>query len=166
MNQNLIKLISRYESLHDGDLKEIGLQPKMDPIGIWTEGWGHAILDENGKFIKGIANKELAYKLAKVHNLTEANILFEKDINPIFLIIKRKITIDLNDDQIAALASFIYNTGGSATLYTLINNKSKDLFNWWTTHYTSGGGVVLKGLIFRRKSEALLFTTGELKLFN
>jgi len=38
MNDNLIKLIVRYESLHDGDLKQIGLQPKMDPIGIWTEG--------------------------------------------------------------------------------------------------------------------------------
>lgn len=34
MNDNLIKLISHYESLHDGDLKMIGLQPKMDPVGI------------------------------------------------------------------------------------------------------------------------------------
>ena len=34
----LVKLVSHYEGLHDGDLSKVGLQPKMDPIGIWTEG--------------------------------------------------------------------------------------------------------------------------------
>jgi hypothetical protein len=40
-----IQLIQEFESLHDGDLTMIGLQPKMDPIGIWTEGYGHAMRD-------------------------------------------------------------------------------------------------------------------------
>jgi lysozyme len=31
-----IQLIQEFESLHDGDLTMIGLQPKMDPVGIWT----------------------------------------------------------------------------------------------------------------------------------
>lgn len=138
----------------------------MDPIGIWTEGWGHAILDNNNKFVKGIANKELAYSLAKVKTKEEADDLFEKDISPIFLMIERKIKVPLNENQIAALASFIYNTGGSATLFSLINKKSTAVAKWWMEHYISAGGVKLKGLVLRRKSEALLFTTGELKLFN
>jgi hypothetical protein len=33
-NNDLIELITHYEGLHDGDLHMIGLQPKMDPVGI------------------------------------------------------------------------------------------------------------------------------------
>lgn len=166
MNENMIKLISRYESLHDGDLKQIGLQPKMDPIGIWTEGWGHAIVDKNGKFVKGLANKKLAYELSVISTLDDANKYLEIDVKPILLTINRKIKIALNDNQIAALVSFIYNTGGSDTLFRMINAEDKGLYKWWTTHYISAQGVKLKGLVYRRKSEALLFTTGELKFFN
>ena len=36
-SQKGINLIKYFESLHDGDLTEIGLQPKMCPAGIWTE---------------------------------------------------------------------------------------------------------------------------------
>lgn len=165
MNENLFKLISRYESLHDGDLKTIGLQPKMDPIGIWTEGWGHAITDSNGKFVKGIENKELAYKLSKIKTEKEAYKILEKDIQYTYLVIERKITVDLTENQKAALSSFIYNTGGSSTLFSLINKKSPDLYDWWTTHYISAGGVKLKGLVNRRSSEAELFLYGDLKLF-
>ena len=64
------QVIKHYEGLHDGDLSKIGLQPKMDPSGIWTEGWGHAI-HQNGKFIRGASNKALAYKLAIVKTEAE-----------------------------------------------------------------------------------------------
>ena len=161
----MYELIKHYESLHDGDLSTIGLQPKMDPVGIWTEGWGHAIYN-NGQFVKGIANKNLAYKLSIIHTIADADKQLELDLQPILVIIHKKISITLNQNQIDALVSFIYNTGGSSTLYTLINTKSPDLYNWWITHYITGGGIKLKGLEYRRKSEALLFTTGELKFFN
>ena len=65
-NQEGINLIKHFESLHDGDLKQIGLQPKMDPIGIWTEGYGRAMRDDKGNFIKGSAKIELAYKKSKI----------------------------------------------------------------------------------------------------
>ena len=38
-----IELIKSFESLHDGDLSKIGLQPKMCPAQIWTEGYGRAM---------------------------------------------------------------------------------------------------------------------------
>jgi len=144
----------------------IGLQPKMDPVGIWTEGWGHAIVDKNGNFVKGIANKKLAYSLAKVKTVEEANELLLQDLKPIFLLITRKIKIKLNDNQLAALASFCYNCGSSSTLFNLINKKSKNLYEWWTTHYITAQGRELKGLIYRRKTEALLFTKETLTFFN
>ena len=50
LNEELILwIVTYYESLHDGDLKMIGLQPKMCPVGIWTEGYGSAItIDGSG----------------------------------------------------------------------------------------------------------------------
>jgi len=52
-----VELIKYFEGLHDGDLKRIGLQPKMCPSGVWTEGYGRAMRDANGKFIKGELRK-------------------------------------------------------------------------------------------------------------
>ena len=49
-----IELIKHYESLHDGDLRKIDLQPKQCPAGIWTVGYGHALKDINGKWLKGV----------------------------------------------------------------------------------------------------------------
>ena len=54
-----IELIKEFESLHDGDLSIIGLQPKMCPAGIWTEGYGHAMRDNKGNFIKGWFAREV-----------------------------------------------------------------------------------------------------------
>ena len=168
INNNGLQLIEHYESLHDGDLHVIGLQPKMDPVGIWTEGWGSAILDKNGKFVKGIANKNLAYSLSKIHTKEDADKQLLNGLQPRLHIIAQKIKVNLNDNQIAALVSFIYNTGGSPTLFNLINSKDKNLVSWWNSHYITGQGnpKPQPGLVYRRKSESLLFSTGELKFFN
>ena len=63
-NNEGIKLIKDFESLHDGDLTLIGLQPKMDPIGIWTEGYGRAMRDKKGNFIKFIVKN--IYKIRSI----------------------------------------------------------------------------------------------------
>jgi hypothetical protein len=42
----------------------IGLQPKMDPIGIWTKAIMLCVILK--VLFKGIANKALAYKSAKL----------------------------------------------------------------------------------------------------
>ncbi|WGK93801.1 MULTISPECIES: lysozyme [Flavobacterium] len=162
------QIIKHYEGLHDGDLKQIGLQPKMCPAGVWTEGWGSAMIGLNGKFLKGAANKATAFKLAKVKTIEQADALFLVDIRSTLLIIRRKITVTLNESQTEALASFIYNTGGSSTLYRLINTKSPALFDWWCSHYVTGQGSKkpLRGLVARRRSEATQFTTGKVQFFN
>jgi lysozyme len=165
-NKTMIKLIAHYESLHDGDKKTSGLQPQMDPIGIWTEGWGHAILDKDGKFVKGVNKKTLAYSLSKVKTEEQADKLLAEDLIPRLKIVEKYIKIKLTDYELAALVSFIYNTGGSSTLYQLINNKSNNLYKWWCSHFITSNGKELKGLIYRRKSEAILFTSGKLQFFN
>lgn len=160
------RIITHYEGLHDGDLSQIGLQPKQDPVGIWTEGWGHAMLDEHGEFIRGKENKKLAYSLSKIHTIEDADKTLISDLNPVDLLIARKIKVSLNLAQKEAVQSIYYNCGYSDTITKLINENSPELYDWWTSHYITGNGVKLDGLIYRRKTEALLFTTGELKFFN
>lgn len=163
-SKNGISLIKKFESLHDGDLSIIGLQPKMDPIGIWTEGYGRAMRDNKGKFLKGIESKEIAYDSITIHNEEQANKALQEDLNPFELQVSRQIKVPLNQSQFDSLVSYFYNTGGSENLVKLINKKAplKDIEKWWTTHYITGNGKKLPGLILRREKEFNLFKS-ELK---
>ena len=158
INKESIDLIKHFESLHDGDTKTAGLQPKQDPIGIWTEGYGRA-MRVNGKFLKGIENKELAYKIATIKTEKEAEEALIQDLRVYEDIVDKKLKVGVNCNQYGALVSHTYNTGGSATLFDLINsNASKDkIYNWFTTKYITAGGVKLNGLVRRRKAEADLY---------
>jgi len=149
-----IDLIKHFEGLHDGNLKEIGLQPKKDPIGIWTEGYGHAMIGYDGYFIKTKTPPKPTIKTIK-----EAEELLKKDLVVYELIVARKIKVTLKQNQFDALVSHTYNTGGSGTLFNLINNKApeKEIRTWFETKYITAGGVPLKGLVERRKSEAKLY---------
>lgn len=154
-----IDLIKHFEGLHDGDLTLIGLQPKMCPAGIWTEGYGHVIRDLRGKIFKGKENKLNAYANCIVKNEAQAEELFQKDLLPFELIVERKIKIELNFNQNDALVSYTYNTGGSDTLFKLINQKAPDaqIQKWFLTKYITGAGKFLPGLVARRKAECKLF---------
>ena len=168
--ENLIKLAKHFEGLHDGDLKVIGTQPKMDPVGIWTEGYGRAMINpKTGKYLKGNADKKLAYKYMTIHNEQQAHDALIQDLKPFLLLVERKVTVELQQHQKEALALMYYNCGYSATLTSLINNKAPiaDIVKWWTTHYVTGQGnpTPLKGLVRRRKSEAYLFETGTINFF-
>lgn len=178
ITQKTVDLIKQFESAHDGDLNKEGLQPKMDPIGIWTVGYGHVPLDTKGNRYIGVSAKEAVYKhpLANL-TLKQAEDLLLKDLNEVYLprtleMLTRK---DLNDDQIGALTSFVYNCGTSYknskgqiipyAIWANINNRmnDKDLFNYWSNSVVTAGGKTLAGLVRRRKSEATLYLTGQLK---
>lgn len=154
-----IALIKSFESLHDGDLSMIGLQPKMCPAGIWTEGYGRAMRDSKGNFIKGQVNFRLALKSATIKNESEAEKALLEDLKVYETIVNRKITIVLTQNQYDALVSHTYNTGGSGTLFKMINEKApkESIKNWFETKYTTANGIALKGLIRRRKAESDLF---------
>lgn len=165
-------LIKYYESLHDGDLKKVGLQPKMDASQIWTEGWGHAIVDpKTGQFVKGLNNMLKAYNLAKVFTVAEADALFIEDVYIREQKLLKLIKVNLTQTEWDAIMSFYYNAGYSETLIKLINTKNvkstaqyhKDLQEFWYNNYVKSGGVWMLGLARRRTTECNLFTTGILK---
>ena len=154
-----IDLIKHFERLHDGDLTVIGLQPKMCPAGIWTEGYGHVIRDMKGQIFKGKENKLNAYANCIVKNEVQSEELLRKDLELFELIVERKIKRELKPNQFDALVSHTYNTGGSDTLFKLVNQKAPEaqIQKWFLTKYITGAGKPLAGLVARRKAECKLF---------
>ena len=157
-SQKGIDLIKKFESLHDGDLSTIGLQPKMCPAGIWTNGWGNAIIYK-GKFLRGAENKDLAYRIGTLTNESEADRQLAENLLKFERIVSGKLKVKVNQNQFDALVSHTYNTGGSNGLFKLINeNAGRDaIYSWFTTKYITANGVRLRGLVNRRKAEADLF---------
>ena len=157
----VIDLIKHFEGLHDGDLHEIGLQPKMCPSGIWTEGWGRAMRDENGNFIRGIKNRKLAYSRISIKTIEEADKALLEDLSSREFLVMQKLKKNISQNIFDMLLSHTYNTGGSDTLFKMVSeNKSfEEIAKWNNTHYITSNGEVLNGLIARRKAESkLLFS--------
>lgn len=166
-SQQGIDLITHYESLNDGDLTKIGLQPKLCPAGVVTWGYGHTET-VNGEQIRSF---EVANKLfPEIETMTEQQAcdLLLKDLVKEEMKVNLRINIPITQYQFDALVSYFYNIGYSATMIQLVNLKAskEEITEWFTSHYITGGGVYLPGLFYRRKSEAHLFTTGELIYFN
>lgn len=126
-------------------------KPYLDSAGIPTIGYGNTYYPGG----KRVTMKDPAITKEKGAELF-ADILptYEKIVN-------NKIKVALTQNQFDALVSHTYNTGGSDTLFSLINKKADAdaIKNWFKTKYITAGGKTLNGLIRRRKAEADLFFT-------
>ena len=158
-------IIKKFESLHDGDLSMIGLQPKMCPSGVWTEGYGHAMV-YNGKQLVGESNKKLAYELHTVNNEQQACELLDRDVAEREAKINR-LNLSLTQSQFDAVLDFVFNAGwgnfmGSTLLKKLKSNPSDpsipNEFKKWNKGTVNGELVVMPGLVKRREAEALMYS--------
>lgn len=152
------KLIKEFESCE--------LEAYQDTAGIWTVGWGNTKY-ENGARVKQ-GDKIPQFRADQLFGR-----IIQGFINDVNYLTKG---IQLKQHQFDALVSFAYNVGsdididkipeglGDSTLLKLILNNpenpdiSKELLKW-----NKSGGKVRAGLIRRRKAEAHLYFTGELK---
>ena len=157
-SEKALLLIKNFEGLHDGDLSKIGLQPKMCPAGIWTEGWGRAMRDKNGDFIRGAANKALAYANISIRTIAEADAALLVDVAAREHVVLQRLKVNVTQGAFDLLVSHTYNTGGSNTLFSMFNAKApiKKIIAWNNAHYIKGDGKVLPGLITRRAAESKL----------
>jgi lysozyme len=124
-------------------------KPYLDSAGIPTIGYGNTYYPGGKK----VTMKDPTITKEKGAELFAAVLpTYEKIVNS-------KVKITLNQNQFDALVSHAYNTGGSETLFFLINRRATDseIKDWFTKRYITAGGKVLNGLIRRRKAEADLF---------
>ncbi|WP_223560191.1 lysozyme [Chryseobacterium lathyri] len=124
-------------------------KPYLDAAGIPTIGYGNTYYPGGQK----VTMKDVAITKEKGAEIFTAVLpTYEK-------IVSSKTKVALTQNQFDALVSHTYNTGGSETLFSLINKKASDqaIRNWFITKYITSGGKVLNGLIRRRKAEADLY---------
>ena len=94
-----------------------------------------------------------------VITLQQAIELFDDLIVRYERIVESKLKVEVKQNEFDALVSHTYNTGGSSTLFKLVNMKAdKDkIKNWFTTKYITANGKRLKGLVIRRQKEWELY---------
>jgi lysozyme len=136
-----IEFIKKFEGLC--------LQAYLCPAGVWTIGYGSTQIAGRSVTPKDVISNEMA------------EILLKNDLMRFEKIVNERINVTLNQNQFDALVSHTYNTGGSDTLFELINEStSNDLIrNWIETRYTTAKGIPLQGLINRRRKEAEVYFT-------
>ena len=162
INQKGLDIIKFYESLHDGNLKKIGLQPKLCPAGVWTEGYGRAMRGKDGNFLTGKnTTQEQAEKLATIHTIEQAEKALLEDTKIFSDRIRNFFKVEISENMFSSLVSFAYNLGENSlrtsTLLKKINSKdfkgaSEEFIRW-----NKSKGKVLAGLTARRLSEKNLF---------
>lgn len=134
-----IPIIKQYEGLK--------LEAYPCPAGIPTIGYGHT---------RGV-------KLGQKISAAQAEVFLDHDYEEAEDSVKRLITVPLNDNQLGALTSFVFNLGEGRLLSSTLRRKlnSGDYkgaaaeFDKWVY----SGGKKLNGLIARRAAERKLFET-------
>lgn len=139
-SKNGIDLIKKYEGCK--------LKAYLCPASVPTIGYGNTFYEDGRKVKIGDSiNQETADEL--LFNLVPK---FEK-------IVTSKVKVPINQNQFDALVSHTWNTGGSDTLFSLINNSPgiTEIKRWFETKYITANGKVLNGLVKRRKEECELY---------
>ncbi|MDC9824805.1 glycoside hydrolase family protein [Devosia sp. ZB163] len=150
INKAGLELIKHFEGLR--------LEAYLDPVDIWTIGWGHTGGDvyEGLRITVDQAEKLLKDDLKKHENFVDA-----------------KVTATLTENQRAALVSFAFNVGngnfGSSTLLRKLNandvaGAADELLRWVYGTTPDGERVRLPGLERRRKAERELFLSQPVEL--
>ncbi|HEV2800520.1 MAG TPA: lysozyme [Pyrinomonadaceae bacterium] len=165
INQAGLDLIKSFEGIIDGNPATVNYDPYVDPVGIYTIGWGHAIVWGNGFLKTSTPNAKAIAKQLYPNGLTreEAEELLRNDIRAHSIPVEGLIKVPVTDNQFAALVSFAFNLGvnnlRNSTLLRKLNARDYDGAALEFQKWNKAGGKVLKGLTRRREAEATLFRT-------
>jgi lysozyme len=161
-SEKCLELIKHYEGM--------SLSPYLCPANVVTIGYGTVIRDQYGNALKGEQGMQDAmrwyHELAKI---TPADAdRFLANLMPIYEgMVMDNLQVKQEQHQFDALVSHAYNCGISENLYRLINDNAPldKITEWFETKYITAKGKVLRGLVKRRKSESVLYSSGELVLY-
>ena len=156
-----LELVKSFEGIPDGDPTTVKIDPYLDPIGIWTIGWGHAI-SVGGQFLRGKENRKAARDLYPGGiTLEQAEQLLRGDLLDACRDVASLVKVPVSDNQFAALVSFTFNLGrgnlAKSTLLKKLNGKDYAGAAAEFEKWNKAGGKALAGLTRRREAEADLF---------
>ena len=122
----------------------VRLKAYLCSAGIPTIGFGNTFYENSTKV-----------KMGDSITLERARELFDLLLPKYEKIVLSKVKREINQNQFDALVSHTYNTGGSNTLFKLVNmNADKEkIKTWFTTKYITANGKKLQGLVNRRQKE-------------
>lgn len=123
------------------------LKTYTDSAGIHTIGFGHIGVD---------------VKPDMQISIQRADALLEEDIGKAKSLITQYITVPLNQNQMSAVISLVFNCGVAplkGSLGHLLNAGDYDTAALQFERWTHAGGKVLGGLVRRRAAEKKLFLT-------
>jgi lysozyme len=119
------------------------------PAGVLTIGWGHT--NHHGR----------RFDASSIWTQRECDDAFDDDMAGFEAAVRKLVKVDLDQHQFDALVSFAYNCGeGNLRKSTLLRKLNRGDFDGAAREFpkwNKGGGKVLRGLVRRRASEALLF---------
>lgn len=163
VSEKMVKKIMEFESFH-GKKTECGkFTPVLCPSGFWTYSYG-VVCVHNGVRLneKNCKPDDIRLKNFWLNSIEEAEEIARKKIEEFSLAVECRLHRTLLQHEFDALVCHAFNCGFSETLFLLVNTCARidDICDWWRTHYITGGGVQLRGLISRRYFEANLYQNG------
>jgi lysozyme len=163
INDAGIELIKSFEGIPDGDPTTVKIDPYLDPVGIWTIGWGHAIAVGDA-WLRGAENRKAARALYPGGiTIEQAETMLRGDVMDSCRDVESLVKKPLTDNQFAALVSFTFNLGrGNLAKSTLLRKLNAGDYAGAAAEFgrwNKADGKVLSGLVKRRAAEAALFST-------
>lgn len=137
-NKAGLDLIKEFEGLR--------LEAYQDSVGVWTIGYGHTGPE---------VHAGMTITQEKAEELLKQDLAYAEKY------VERYLTVQVTPNQFAAMVSFTYNLGPhnfkSSTLLRCVNKRNpKDAANEFEK-WCKAGGIVVPGLLRRRKAERDLF---------
>jgi lysozyme len=166
-SEDFYRLCKLSEGVHDGDLKEIGLQPKRCPAGWWTVGWGHKVEVPKDTSLEQLY---LMFPHFKSMTIEEADLLLVNDASFRELALNKLLAkngLNVSQNQYDALLDFVYNLStfkleGSTLFKRIIfGGNINEAFLMWNKININGVVIPAKGLTIRRQREADLYLKGK-----
>ena len=137
-----LDLLTEFEGLR--------LKAYIDPVGIWTIGYGHTSAAGEPIVASGL-----------VITKDEAEEILKRDMGQYEEGVRKYVKVNLTQGQFDALTDFAYNAGVGAlqksTLLKKVNAGKFDEVPAEFMKWTKGGGKELPGLVRRRRAEVKLW---------
>ncbi|MBP6763480.1 MAG: lysozyme [Rubrivivax sp.] len=163
--QAAIDLIKSFEGIPDGDPNTVNIDAYLCPAGVWTIGWGHALMD-GGAQLKGAANKARARALYPGGiTRAQAEALLAGDLIPRAASVSSLLKVPVDEGQFGALIALVFNIGaGNLQASTLLRKLNAgdvagaaEQFLAWDKARVDGVLKPLAGLTRRRRAERAMF---------